>query len=69
MKDELALSVVKLGAAIGLCLGILKAFGVGDISWWAVSATAFGPAALDIIISSLYIIYCVKWKKGKFSSK
>ena len=69
MKDEFALFAVKLGVTIGLCLGVLKALGVEGISWWAVSATAFGPAILDIIVSSLYIIYCVKWKKGKFSSK
>lgn len=69
MKDELALFAVKLGVAIGLCLGVLKTFGVGGISWWAVSATAFGPAMLDIIVSSLYIIYQIKWKNGKSLSK
>lgn len=69
MKDELALFAVKLGVAIGLCLGVLKTFGVKGISWWTVSATAFGPAMLDIIVSSLYIIYQIKWKNGKSLSK
>lgn len=63
MKDELALSAVKLGVVVGLSLGVLKFLGVEGISWWAVSATAFGPATLDIIITSLYIIYFVKWKE------
>lgn len=63
MKDELATIAVRLSLVAGFLLAASRLIGVVEISWLFIAVVALGPAMLDIIIFTLYIVYRVKIKK------
>ena len=60
MRDDIALTLIRLSIAAGVVMAMMRILGFADISWWVIVLTSIGPSAIEVIAATAYIVWRVK---------